>query len=415
MISVEQHLAAALAGAEPLSPRRVPLAEAHGLVLAEDAVARVSLPGFDNSAMDGYAVRSADVATARRDVPATAVRLQVLGQVTAGAVPAGAVGAGQAMAIMTGAMVPEGADAVVKVEDTDGWHDDEVQVSAGVPAGTSIRRAGEDVAAGSVVQRSGALVTERVLALLAATGHEDALVHPRPRVAVVSTGTELAPLGAPLRPGQVYDSNQAMIDAQVRAAGAVTAYRTTVGDDTSTVRALLTQVAEQVDLVVTTGGVSMGAADVVKEVLRDLGTVDFVQVAMQPGKPQGLGRLGSAGVPVFGLPGNPVSAYVSFEVFVRPVLRRLAGHAEVSRPIRSARLTEPLRSPAGRRQFARARVSWQAGEWRVEPVSGQHSHLLADLAAANALLVIPEDVSSVAPGDTVTWMPLDVADGRLLP
>jgi molybdopterin molybdotransferase len=414
MRTLDEHRAAVLAGVSPLAPVRVPLSAALGLVLLEDVRSRVDLPGFDNSAMDGYAVRAADVAAARGDDPGSAVTLPVVHEVAAGGVASRALGAGEAIRIMTGAMMPAGADAVVKVEDTDGGTQT-VEIRAGVPAGTSVRPLGEDVRTDDLVLRSGMVLDARRIALLAATGHGDVLVQPRVRVAVLSTGAELVPPGGPLRPGQIHESNSYMLEAAVTACGALALRRPTVDDDPQAVLAVVHALAGEVDAIVTTGGVSMGAYDVVKESLREHG-VDFVQVAMQPGKPQGFGRVGEPGgpdVPLFALPGNPVSSYVSFEVFVRPALRRMMALTPESRPSRPARLLHPLTSPPGRTQVARAVATRDDDGWVVDPVWGQASHFVADLARANALLLVPADVTRAAAGDTVEMWLLDDDGGRM--
>ncbi len=423
MRTVAEHLQAVLAAATPLPPVPLGLAEAHGLIAGEELTSLVDLPGFDNSAMDGYAVQAADLTTASE---ATPVRLPVVADLAAGDAATRPLRAGEAIRIMTGAPLPEGADAIVKVEDTDGGMP-HVNILRGAPAGTSIRRRGEDLAAGGSVLRPGDRLDARRLALVAAAGHAHVSVHPRPRVAVVSTGAELVEPGTPppdAREGRIFDSNSHMLAAAVEAAGGVTAYRGSIGDDPEQVRALLTRLAAEVDVVVTSGGVSMGVHDVVKAVLREpagpgrppLGEVDFVQVAMQPGKPQGFGSLRGPGerqVPFFGLPGNPVSSYVSFEVFVRPLLRRLLGREPAVAPTVAARLATALRSPAGRRQIARARATWdaQAREWSVTPVAGQGSHFVADLAQADALVIVPEDVTLLPAGAVAETILLD-PDGR---
>ena len=405
MRTLEEHRDAILAAVTATKPVRLPLPECLGLVLCEDVTSLVDLPGFDNSAMDGYAVRAADVVAADPHVPGSVVRLPVVGEVAAGAVATRAVGPGEAVRIMTGAMMPDGADAIVKVEDTDGGTET-VEVRAGVPAGTSVRPAGEDVKQGQVVLTAGTVVDARRVALLAATGHGDALVRPRPRVAVVSTGAELVPPGEPLRPGQIHESNSYMLEAAVVASGAVAVRQATVDDDVAAVLSAVAALADDVDAIVTSGGVSMGAYDVVKESLRDHG-VEFVQVAMQPGKPQGFGLVGDRKVPLFALPGNPVSSYVSFEVFVRPALRRMMGRSPESRATMTARLEHALSSPPGRAQVARAVASPTEQGWRADPVWGQASHFVADLARANAFVFIPADVTHVEVGDTVDMWLLD--------
>ncbi len=405
MRTLEEHRDAILAAVSPTTPARRPLAECLGLVLCEDVTSLVDLPGFDNSAMDGYAVRAADVAAAAPGRPETAVRLPVVAEVAAGGVATRAVGPGEAVRIMTGAMMPEGADAVVKVEDTDGGTET-VELRAGVPAGTSVRPAGEDVTRGQVVLEAGTTIDARSIALLAATGHADALVRPRPRVAILSTGAELVAPGQPLQPGQIHESNSYMLEAAVVACGAVAVRRPTVDDDAAAVLSAVAALAAEVDAIVTSGGVSMGAYDVVKESLRDHG-VDFVQVAMQPGKPQGFGLVGDRNVPLFALPGNPVSSYVSFEVFVRPALRRMMGRSPESRTTVTARLEHALSSPPGRAQVARAVASHTEQGWRADPVWGQASHFVADLARANAFVFVPADVTRLEAGDEVDMWLLD--------
>lgn len=398
--TVDEHLRLVLDGIAALPPQRVPLRAALGLVAAQGARSLVDLPGFANSAMDGYAVRAADVASASPEHP---VLLEVVDDLPAGSVSSVPLGDRQAIRIMTGAMIPAGADAVVKVEDTDAGLG-QVAIHRGAPVGTSIRARGEDLATGGEVLTTGTRIDARRIALLAAGGHGQVLVHPRPRVAVLSTGAELVEPGEPLAPGQIHDSNSHMLAAAVTEAGGVTAYQGSVGDHPGQVRELLARLATEVDLIVTSGGVSMGAHDVVKAVLRGetgLGSVEFVQVAMQPGKPQGFGRLGAARVPFFGLPGNPVSSYVSFEVFVRPVLRRMLGREPAQRATVTARLLAPLRSPAGKRQIGRGVAQWADGQWTVEPVAGQGSHFVADLARSDCFVIVPEQVTALAAGDSV--------------
>ncbi|TDC74371.1 gephyrin-like molybdotransferase Glp [Streptomyces hainanensis] len=419
MWSVDEHLADILRAVRPLAPIELPLLDAAGCVLTEDVTVPAALPPFDNSSMDGYAVRLADVEGATEEFPAV---LGVVGDIAAGSGNLPTVGPGQAARIMTGAPVPPGAQAVVPVEWTDGGagggpadamtsgpHGPEVRVHRPVAAGQHIRRRGSDAAAGALALTAGSVLGPPQLGLLAALGHAAVPVHPRPRVVVLSTGSELTPPGEPLEPGRIHDSNSFALTAAAQAAGAV-AYRVAaVADDAATLRAVLDDQLVRADLVVTSGGVSVGAYDVVKEALEQGSGIEFRRLAMQPGKPQGFGLLGPSGVPLFALPGNPVSSYVSFELFVRPALRAMAGLAPdaLHRPRVQARLVAPgpLSSPPGRRQFLRGvHTPPAAGEHvgTVTPVGGASSHLLAALARADALVEIPEQVTEVAPGAELT-------------
>ncbi|MCA0329361.1 MAG: molybdopterin molybdotransferase MoeA [Actinobacteria bacterium] len=403
MRSVEEHLQRVLAGVVPLSPLDVTLLDARGCVLAEDVTAPWPLPPFDNSAMDGYAVRIADVQAASDGKPVT---LRVIDDVPAGYRASVDVREGTAIRIMTGAPLPEGAEAVVPVEWTDAGMP-EVTISRDVSFGQHVRRRGDDVSLGDVVATSGTVLGPREIALLAAVGRGRVSVHPQPRVVILSTGNELVEPGTPLQPGLITDSNGVTIAAAVQEAGAI-AYRVgPVPDDAPTLLSTLEDQLVRADLIVTTGGVSAGAYDTVKAVLSRLGTVEFTKVAMQPGMPQGHGSLGPESTPIFTLPGNPVSAYVSFEVFVRPVLRRMLGHQRIYRPVVRAVLTETLMSPAGKRQFARGHLAVEDGRYVVRPAGGQGSHMLGALSQANCLVVVPEDVSEVKPGTALAVLRLD--------
>jgi len=420
--SVAEHLADVLATVRPLEPIELQLLDALGCVLVEDVTVAVSLPPFDNSSMDGYAVRVADVAGAGEEFPAA---LEVVGDVAAGR-QAGLlqVGPGQAARIMTGAPLPPGAETVVPVEWTDGGlgagpvgsmrahslapegASGQVLVYRPAEARAHVRAQGSDVRAGDRALSAGTVVGPPQIALLAAIGRSTVRVRPRPRVVVVSTGTELVQPGEELADGQIYDSNSFALTAAARDAGAI-AYRVgAVADDAETLRSTIEDQLVRADLLVTTGGVSVGAYDVVKEALSSVGDedeagsgVDFRTLAMQPGKPQGFGTVGPDHTPLLALPGNPVSSYVSFELFVRPAIRALMGLPDVHRPTTRARLTadKPLTSPAGRRQFLRATVT----DGTVSPVGGSGSHLVAALAHADALIVVPEDVERVEPGSEV--------------
>jgi molybdopterin molybdotransferase len=399
-VEVQQDLV--LSAAAPLEPIEVPLLEALGCVLARDISAQWPLPSFDNTSMDGYAVRAIDVAMATADAP---VSLRVIDDVPAGYRATEAVREGTAIRIMTGAPLPDGADAIVPVEWTDGGTES-VSVMQSAEIGRFIRRVGEDVHAGEQVLTAGQVLGAREIAILAAAGHGGAVIHPRPRVVVISTGNELVEPGTALKHGLIADSNSFMLVSAARAAGAEAFRAGPVPDDESRLISTLDDQLVRADLVITSGGVSMGAYDTVKAVLSRLGTVEFVKVAMQPGMPQGFGVIGEESVPIVTLPGNPVSAYVSFEVFVRPLIRRMMGFAEIQRPRVSATVTEAFTSPAGKTQFARVHLDVAEGRYVVTPVGAQGSHIMGGLARANALAVIPPDVTDVAVGDVVSVLDL---------
>ncbi|MFJ9077663.1 gephyrin-like molybdotransferase Glp [Streptomyces sp. NPDC102278] len=422
--SVDEHLADILAAVRPLEPIELQLLDAQGCVLVEDVTVPVALPPFDNSSMDGYAVRTADVQGASEEFPAV---LTVIGDVAAGSGELPTVGPGQAARIMTGAPLPPGAQAVVPVEWTDGGTGGgaaagmtpassapegaggEVRVHRAAEDRAHVRSRGSDVQAGDLALAAGTVLGPPQIALLAAIGRGTVRVRPRPRVVVLSTGSELVQPGEPLTAGTIYDSNSFALAAAARDAGAI-AYRVgAVADDADTLRSTIEDQLVRADLLVTTGGVSVGAYDVVKEALTAVASgeddvdgagIDFRKLAMQPGKPQGFGTIGPDHTPLLALPGNPVSSYVSFELFVRPAIRILMGLPEsaVSRPVVRAGLKadKAIGSPAGRRQFLRG--AYDARSATVSPVGGSGSHLIAALAHADSLIVVPEDVTSVEPG-----------------
>ncbi|MFE7775708.1 gephyrin-like molybdotransferase Glp [Streptomyces sp. NPDC057445] len=438
--SVDEHLDDILGAIRPLEPIELQLPDAQGCVLVEDVTVPVDLPPFDNSSMDGYAVRVADVAGASEEFPAV---LTVIGDVAAGSGEPPVVGPGQAARIMTGAPLPPGAETVVPVEWTDGGRgegaatemrpaghapgDASGEVRVHRPAGprAHVRARGSDVRAGDVALGEGAVIGPPQIGLLAAIGRATVRVRPRPRVVVLSTGSELVQPGEELAEGQIYDSNSFALTAAARDAGAI-AYRVgAVTDDADELRATIEDQLIRADLLVTTGGVSVGAYDVVKEALSSVGDgneradadkdraedgaedgstekpgggVEFRKLAMQPGKPQGFGSIGPEHTPLLALPGNPVSSYVSFELFVRPAIRALMGLKDVHRPRVRAELRadKALPSPAGKRQFLRG--AYDAEKGTVTPVGGSGSHLIAALAQADALIVVPEDVTSLEPG-----------------
>ncbi len=373
------------------APTTVPLAEARGLVLAGPVTAPEPLPSFDNSAMDGYAVRAVDIAGADPDHP---VRLPVTADIPAGS-PAGELAAGTAHRIMTGAPLPRGADAVVEVEATDAGTD-VVAVTGPRESGSFVRAAGVDVSAGDTVLEAGTVLGAAQIGLLAALGVREVVVRPRPRVLVCSTGSELTDDPVP-GSGQIRDSNGAMLAAAVEDAGAVAIRRLWAADEVPAFLSTLdAELGGGVDLILTSGGVSAGAYEVVKDALGPRG-VEFTKVAMQPGMPQGSGTYGDAAVVC--LPGNPVSSLVSFEVFVRPALRASYGHLRPGRPVVTARLAEPLDSPDGKRQFRRGILHRDSST--VELCGPAGSGFLGWLARADCLVDVPAEVTTLAAGDRV--------------
>src|SRR6266850_2338590 len=339
LMSADDALARILAGVPALPTVEAPLLDALGLVLGEDIVADRDVPPFRNSAMDGYAVQGDDVAAAP-------VELRVVGEVAAGAVPDRAVGPGEAMRIMTGAPMPEGADTVVRVEDTDNASD-VVTITAATPKGMATRRAGEDLRKGETVLTKGTVLRAAEIGLLASVGRARIRVRKRPRVAVFSTGDEIVDLDQPMERGQIRDSNRYTLASAIRAAGAEPWVRGIVRDSPDALRAALRE-GLAADAIVTSGGVSVGDHDHLKPVLSELGTIDFWAIAIRPGRPLAFGEVkdGERRVPIFGLPGNTVSALVTFEIFVRPALLRMQGRQNVARPRTKARLTDLPVGPA---------------------------------------------------------------------
>lgn len=402
-----------LDGCRPLEPGPTPLADALGRVVGRAVTAAESVPPFDNTAMDGFAVRAEDTA----DAP---VSLQIAGTLAAGAAPSEEVGPGQAIRIMTGAPMPPGADAIVMVELTSTSADGAtVTVERAASLGDHIRRAGDDVRAGDIVVAEGTVLTPALLGVLASVGTTEVVAHPRARVGVLSTGDELVEAGNPLLPGQIRDSNRHTLLALVADAGCEAVDLGLIHDDEAAIDAAVVDAVESCDALVTSGGVSMGDFDYVKAVLerRSAGAggdagVAWMQVAIRPAKPLAFGTLvagdGARRVPVFGLPGNPVSSMVSFELFARPALRRMMGHASLDRPRVQAVADDGLpRRPDGKVAFVRVRCTYEDdGRFHVRSSGGQGSHQLTAMAAANALAILP-DGDGVAPGDTVPVMILN--------
>ncbi|MCW4351797.1 molybdopterin molybdotransferase MoeA [Hoyosella sp. YIM 151337] len=398
MRSVTEHQAAinALVTSRPETEAR--LAAAAGRPLARDVIATRALPGFENSAMDGYAVRVEDLAGATAEKPVT---LPVAEDIPAGRTDGPPLAPRTAHRIMTGAAVPAGADAVVPVELTDAGTST-VAIRSCPTLGQHVRRAGEDISAGEVALRRGQVLGAPQLALLASLGYATAPVIPPIRTIVLSTGSELVAPGQPLRRGEIYESNGIMIATAVREAGGEAAQLRFVSDDPTEFLQTLRDRAPEADLIITSGGVSAGAYEVVKDSLTEHG-IEFLKVAMQPGMPQGCGFF--EGTPIVTLPGNPVSALVSFEVFIRPALRRAMALPAPERPRTTARLTEPVTSPRGKRQFRRGVLDRQTGT--VKPIGPPASHHLRWLASANCLVDVDEDVTALRTGDTVTVWDLD--------
>jgi molybdopterin molybdotransferase len=407
VISLEEATAFVLAGCEPLPPRPVPRDEAAGCVLAAEVRATEDVPPFANTAMDGYAVRAADVA----DAP---VVLPVVAEVAAGHPASRALAPGEAMRIFTGAPIPDGADAVVMVEWTerrDGGA--AVEIQRRVEPGRHVRAAGDDLRAGEVVFAAGDALSPGHLGVLASLGVGEVGVHPRPRVGVMSTGDELVQGAQALRPGQIRDSNRPTLLALVAQSGFEPVDLGSARDDEATITAAIRRGVDTCDAVLSSGGVSMGDIDLVKVVLDRLGDMRWMQVAIRPAKPLAFGTVRPAGggrpVPVFGLPGNPVSSMVSFELFARPGIRRLAGHPaeRLHRPLLAAVTDEPLmRKPDGKVNFARVAATVDgAGVLRVRSSGGQGSHQLGAAARADALAALP-DGDGVPAGGQVRVMVL---------
>ncbi len=407
MISVEEAREKVLAGIGVLESERVDALDSVGRVLAADIVSDIDVAPFDNSAMDGYAVRAADVAGASESAP---VRLSVVEHVPAGAFPGKAVGPGEATRIMTGAPVPEGADAVVMVERTAEEDGGAVAViMAPVVAGENVRRKGEDVRSGEVVLGAGEIVSSAAVGLLAAVGAARPLVYRRPRVAIVATGDELVAIDEYPGPGKIRNSNSYSLAAQVLDAGGEPHVLEVARDNFDDTAALLSR-APEFDLMVTTGGVSMGDYDVVKDVLDRIGVMDFWKVAMRPGAPQTHGTIG--GTPFFGLPGNPTSTMVGFELFVRPVILKMAGHTVLDRPRHPVVLSHDVKKKPDRRYFLRAVATRQPDGTYTAALSGaQSSAMLTSMHRANCLLVLPEGESFFPAGATAECIRIDRKEG----
>ncbi len=415
MISVEEALERILSYVTLLEPEERPILDALGQVVAEDVVSDIDIPPLDNTAMDGYAVRAADTDGASDASP---VQLSVIGELAAGYVFDGEVRAGTAVRIMTGAPIPRGADAVVPFEETDepsgrpfgsfAKSRDAVGVLKAAEPGANVRRAAEDVRRGQPIIAKGAVLHPPQIGVLASLGKATVRVHRRPVVAILSTGDEVIDPGQSLRPGQIYDSNAYSISAMVLANGGIPRR---LGIAADTVAALTAKLRDglDADMLVTSAGVSRGDYDVVKDVLAKEGEVDFWTVRMRPGKPLAFGAFpsGERRVPHIGLPGNPVSSMVSFELFGRPAIYKMLGRSDWQRPTVRAIAEEQIDNADARRVYARAIVTQRDGRYYAALTGPQGSGILTSMAVANAFAIVPEDVPAVSPGDEVEVMLLD--------
>jgi molybdopterin molybdotransferase len=409
-MEVEQARREILAHIRPLEPEPVPLLEAMARTLAEDVQAEEDIPPFENSAMDGYALRAADVSTAAPDRP---VSLSVIASLAAGAAPAQPVRAGTAIRIMTGAPMPPGADTVVRFEDTDEGlggspkTTGQVQIFRAARPGDNVRQAGEDVHRGEVVLQRGTLLRPAEVGLLASLGRAQVAVTRRPRVAVLATGDELVEIDEPLAPGKIRNSNSYSNYAQVLKYGGLPLMLPIARDTVADVTARIEEgIALGADLFLTSGGVSMGDYDLVKNVLHDLGQIDFWQVRMQPGKPMAFGQM--RGVPLLGLPGNPVSAMVVFEQFARPAILKMQGRRQLRKPEIEVTLLDDAKAYTDRVRFLRAIAGQDVeGHWTARLTGPQGSGILSSMVRANALVVIPKHPGRVSAGTRVWAQMLD--------
>ena len=400
MLTVDEAQAQLLAGIGVLGVEEAPLLEGLDRVLARDAVADIDLPPFANSAMDGYAVRAADTGGAGPESP---VRLPVSGEIAAGDPGDRPLAPGTAMRIMTGAPVPPGADAVIQVERTRPL-DGAVDLLGAVQRGDSVRAAGEDMRRGERVLPAGTVLHPGELGLLASQGYARVDVYRRPRVAILSTGDELTPIEERPGPGKIRNSNATMLAAQVLRCGGIPVSLGVARDRREEVHAALDR-GRDCDLYLSSGGVSVGDYDVVKQVLEERGSVEAWRVNMRPGKPVAFGQID--GRPFIGLPGNPVSSFVTFELFARPALRKMSGHRALFRQVVPVVLDDSIGGHHDRRHFVRARVSWKEGGWHATTTGEQGSHLLRSTIGANALVVLPEGTRGPEAGESAQALLLD--------
>lgn len=402
MLSVEEALERILAEIRPLDVVQVPLADTLGQVLAQDIVAEEDIPPFDNSAMDGFALLSKDSKTHDGQPP----RLRVTGGVAAGYVADHAVEEGTAMRIMTGAPVPPGADTVIQVELTryDGPESTWVEVLQEVAPGNNIRPAGEDIHRGQTVMVHGTEIGAWEIGILATLGRASVPVVRRARVAILGTGDEVIDVGEPLQPGKIRNSNSYLLEAAVRQVGAEPKRLGVARDTVESLREKFSE-AIQYDLILTSGGVSVGDFDLVKNIMQEQGNINFWRINMRPGKPVAFGHI--SGVPLLGLPGNPVSSAVTFELFGRPVIRKMQGHTRLLKPQIDVVVEDGVSDNAMRRHYVRARVEWQNGRFIAHTTGNQGSHMMTSLLGANAFVIVPEGGVEVHPGDIARAMMLD--------
>ena len=419
MISVEEALERIISTVHVLEPEVKPILNCTGQVLAKDVIAGFDIPPHDNSAMDGFAVLAGDTSTAGIKDP---VYLDVIGEVAAGYTSSLRLTEGKAMRIMTGAPLPAGADAVVQFENTDETARkrdrkplDIIGIVEPAVRGLNVRLKGEDIQPGQVVLKKGCTLYPADIGVLASLGHAQAAVIRRPVISVLSTGDELCPAGQPLGPGQIYDSNTYTIASNIALCGGIARI---IGIGRDTLASLQEKIKHglDADMLITSGGVSRGDYDVVKDVLAKMGTISFWTVRMKPGKPIAFGTLKAPGgreIPHLGLPGNPVSSMTTFERFARPAILKMLGKAAFARPTVLAAIDQDITNEDGRRVYARVRVSKTAGGWQASLTGPQGSGILTSMSSANGLAIVPEDCPLASAGDKLTVQLLDNAEGIL--
>ncbi len=402
--TVEAYLAEMLASIQPLEAFHIPLFEARGCVSAEDVTAPWPLPAFDSAAVDGYAILAEDVSSATSK---KSISLQVIETIKSGSHPSRSIRKGFAIRVNAGSPLPEDADAVVPLEHTDGG-ENEVRIHESAVFGQFVRRAAEDVELGEVVVKEGTKIDARHLGLLAAVGRGSILARPRPRVVIISIGDELLDPGAKLEPGKTIETNGLMLAAAIAEAGCISYRVGPISTDLENMKRVIEDQLVRADIVITTGGTNADAYDALAHVISEIGELEFTRVAMQPGSAQGFGYVGEDKIPLMTIPGNPVAAYISFEVFIRPVLHRLLGRKDSSLKLQSGYSASAFTSPSGRRHYIRGlRETDPSGNHIVRAIEGQGVHLIGSLAKTECLIVIPDSVQEVRVGDKVDVLLLD--------